>query len=200
MMRKILVVGAGGIGSWLASTLYHLKQHKQLPDTHFTFADDDTVDTPNLSYQNFDEDDFMEYKVNSVSANYGFDSVIERITSPSELNAYTCVISCVDNAKFRKMLFTWGCNENPDQYWIDLRSEGSSIAAFTKHPKNTVSSMIATLGTDADNGEGGSCQRAHELNAGIVQVGNRIIAQVGAQLILNYIRKQHNPPQFIQTF
>ena len=38
MTRKILIVGAGGIGSWLASTLYHLKQHKQLPDTHFTFS------------------------------------------------------------------------------------------------------------------------------------------------------------------
>ena len=65
MIKKILVVGAGGIGSWLAATFYHLKQHTQLPDTHFTFADDDTVDTPNLSYQNFDEDDFMDFKVNS---------------------------------------------------------------------------------------------------------------------------------------
>jgi hypothetical protein len=142
----------------------------------------------------------MDFKVNSITANYGFDSIVDRITSPSELNPYTCIISCVDNAKFRKMLFTWGCNEDQEKYWIDLRAEGTSIAAFTKHPKNPLSVMIATLGTDADNEEGGSCQRAHELNAGIVQVGNRIIAQIGAQLLLNYIRKQHNPPQFIQTF
>ena len=51
--RNILVVGAGGIGSWLASQLYELEIHGQLNDTNVTFTDDDTVDTKNLTYQNF---------------------------------------------------------------------------------------------------------------------------------------------------
>jgi hypothetical protein len=63
--------------------------------------------------------------------------------------------------------------------------------------------MINTLGNfdkNADAAEGGSCQRAQDINAGIVQVGNRIIASVGAQYILNYIRHVYSPAKFVYTF
>ena len=202
-MKNILIVGAGGIGSWLASHLYHLNYHKQLQNATVTFCDDDTIDTPNLSYQNFQEEDFMDNKVDSISDKYGFTGTCARIVSVSELNPYDCVVSCVDNAKFRNLLFSWAFKNNEDKYWIDLRSEGTSIAAFCKHPSNTLESMVETLGNfdpNAADTEDGSCQRAYELNAGLVQFGNRIIASIGAQLILNYIRHQKNPAKFIHTF
>lgn len=203
-MKNILIVGAGGIGSWLAMHLYNLNYHGQLQNTSITFCDDDTVDTPNLSYQNFTEDDFMDKKVDSINNRYGFTVLDTRIVSPAELNAYSCIVSCVDNAQFRNLLFKWAfAKANQDKHWIDLRSEGTSIAAFCKHKTHTLESMITTLGTfnpDANIVEGGSCQREYELSAGIVQVGNRIIASIGAQLILNYIRHTTSPAKFIHTF
>jgi len=36
--------------------------------------------------------------------------------------------------------------------------------------------------------------------AGIVQNGNKIIAAIGSQYILNWIRNEVNPPQFIHKF
>jgi len=203
-MKNILIVGAGGIGSWLAAQLYHLNYHNQLQDVPITFCDDDTVDTPNLTYQNFIEEDFMEKKVNCLMDRYGFTGIDTRVISASELNPYTCIVSCVDNAKFRNLLFNWAFQEsNVDKHWIDLRSEGNSVAAFCKHKSHTLESMVKTLGKfnkDADVTEGGSCQRAQDLNAGIVQVGNRIIASIGAQYILNYIRHTYSPGQFVYTF
>ena len=43
-MRHVLIVGAGGIGSWLAEHLFNLELHGQFPDDMvFTFADDDSA-------------------------------------------------------------------------------------------------------------------------------------------------------------
>jgi len=192
--KKILVVGAGGIGSWLASHLYELETQGQLNGIDITFADDDTVDTKNLAYQNFEAEDVLDYKTESISARYGFGSTIDRIESDNVLNEYDCIISAVDNTKFRRILFKWA-NNSPEKYWIDLRSEGRSIAAFTKNKANGLDYMLSTLGNEDVND--GSCQRQWELDNNIIQNGNKIVAAIGAQYVLNYIRHDMSPPQVI---
>ena len=92
------------------------------------------------------------------------------------------------------MLFNWA-NANPDKYWIDLRSEGRSIAAFTKNKVNDLDYMLSTLGNEDVND--GSCQRQWELDNDIIQNGNKIVAAIGAQYVLNYIRHENSPPQVI---
>ncbi|MBC8436898.1 ThiF family adenylyltransferase [bacterium] len=196
-MKNILVVGAGGIGSWLADQLYVLESHEQLINVSITFADDDTVDNTNLTYQNFELDDVLDYKTESIAARYGFEGMTERIDTQSSLDNYDCVVSAVDNTKFRKLLFNWA-NTNPDKHWIDLRSEGNSIAAFTKNPNNTLEKMLSTLGEEEV--EDGSCQRSWELENNVIQNGNKIVAAIGAQYILNYVRNTISPPQMILTF
>ena len=47
MKRKILVIGAGGIGSYLISFLNNLDLYD------IQVNDDDKVETKNLTYQNF---------------------------------------------------------------------------------------------------------------------------------------------------
>ncbi|MBC8410400.1 MAG: ThiF family adenylyltransferase [Rhodobacteraceae bacterium] len=194
MKQKILIVGAGGIGSWLAAQLYELERHGQLNSLIITFADDDTVDSKNLLYQNFGVEDQLDLKVDSLSARYGFLSLSDRIETPTTLDEYDCVISAVDNTKFRKLLFKWA-HDNPTKHWMDFRSEGRSLAAFTKSATNTFQKMMETLGKEEV--EDGSCQRNWELDDGIIQNGNKVVAAIGSQYILNYTRNQASPAQVI---
>ena len=54
--RKLLIIGAGGIGSYLASFLERISERRQaLYD--ITIYDDDKVEEKNLSYQNFNVED-----------------------------------------------------------------------------------------------------------------------------------------------
>lgn len=195
MTKQVLVVGAGGIGSWLAFHLYQLNEHGQLDGAYITFADDDTVDMDNLPYQNFELDDVLDLKTESLSARYGFGSLNKRLTKAAELKDYTCIVCAVDNTAFRKLLFKTA--EKEAFYWIDLRSEGRAIAAFAKHKNNTLENMMLTIPKDVKNG---SCQLDYEKKAGIIQNGNKIIASIGSQYILNWLRQEVNPPQFIHKF
>jgi len=197
-MKRVLVVGAGGIGSWLAEHLYNLDTHGQFSDNvSFTFADDDTVENKNLYYQNFFMEDIMDEKSESLSARYGFGSITSRIESEDQLNGYEGIVCCVDNSKFRKLLFNY-VDKNEDVYWMDMRSEGRDIAVFTKNKKNTLEVMLKTL--PKDDVEDGSCQRQWEFENNIIQFGNRIVSSIGAQYLLNWVRGDKNPQHYIAHF
>lgn len=91
-------------------------------------------------------------------------------------------------------------NHKPDKYWIDLRSTGKLVAAYCKHSKLTYKDILQTVPeVDLENG---SCQLKFELETGIVQGGNRIIAEIGAQLVLTWYRNEGhtNPSKFTYNF
>lgn len=193
-MKQVAVVGAGGIGSWLAFFLYNLEKYKQLSSIGFTFFDDDFVEDKNLSYQNFELDDIADLKVESISARYGFDGISTRVENIDDLKDYDCIICAVDSKSFRKNLFE-NCNDADKPYWIDLRSEGRTFVFYTKHQNNTIEKMLETL--PKDDSEEASCQLEWELLEGTIQQGNKIIAAVGSQLLLNWYREQTNPPMLV---
>jgi len=194
-MQKILIVGAGGIGSWLSYFLSGLDKVGQLGPCRIQFADDDMVDLKNIKYQNFFKEDILEYKVSVLANRYGFEESTNRIINPEQLDDWDIIMSCVDNVGFRKMLFTY-CDGKENPYWIDLRSEGRAIAFYTKNPKNTLDVLMRSLPADDDDNEGGSCQLAFELEAGIIQQGNKIISCIASQLLLNYLRGEVNIAQY----
>ncbi|KYK22730.1 hypothetical protein AYK24_00450 [Thermoplasmatales archaeon SG8-52-4] len=197
--RRIAVVGGGGIGSYFCRELYNFEQHGQYGaySIEVTVWDDDTVDTKNLKYQNFQEFDLGDKKSEVLGMKYNFDYEVDRLTEESQLDAYDIVIAAVDNSQFRKLLYHWA-EKNPEKHWIDLRSEGRSVAFFTKHEKNTLDKMLETLAETPEDGT--SCQLAHELEKGIIQQGNKIIAAIGSQLFINYLRNEKNSPKFIARF
>lgn len=192
MSRNILIVGAGGIGSWLAFNLFKLQEANQLGNVRKIFlADDDTVEVKNIAYQCFENTDILETKVEALSDRFGelFSPMEKRITKQDLSDGcrwgnYDCIVSAVDNTEFRRVLFNY-CDDHPSIYWIDLRSEGRTIAAYTKHEKNTLEVMMATIPEEVKEG---SCQRSFELSAGIIQNGNKIVAAIGSQFILNWLR------------
>lgn len=69
--RKIMIIGAGGIGSYLVQFLKRINQVKRHGHTaslyNITVFDGDTVDTKNLGYQAYDESDVGEKKVECIS-------------------------------------------------------------------------------------------------------------------------------------
>jgi len=196
MAKNVLIVGAGGIGSWLAFFLDDLNHHEQTDHLLITFADDDEVETKNIKYQNFGIEDVTDYKVESLAARYGFEKIAKRITEAKQLKDYDLIISCVDNPAFRRLLFTTA--EKMDFYWIDLRSEGKGIAFYSKNKKNTLKKMLATL--PKEDGEDKSCQLEYELEQGIIQQGNKIVAAIGSQMLLNWARNENVPIEDVRLY
>ena len=64
MKRKILIIGVGGIGSFLVPLLDKVGMYD------ISVADPDKVETKNLTYQNFSEEDVGENKASVMGNRY----------------------------------------------------------------------------------------------------------------------------------
>ena len=194
-----MIAGAGGINSWLIQLIHDLIIKEQIPQSwEFTIFDGDGVEKKNLLYQNFQFEDQLENKAKTLAERYDMIHKSKFVKNTKDFDPYDIVICGVDNREFRAMLFTY-MNEHPDKQWIDLRSEGRVVAAFTKNVKNTLDVLMATLSSESKESSS-SCQLDFELSSGIIQLGNRIIANVGAQYLLNLVRSELNPPRFVYRF
>ena len=195
-MKKVLIVGAGGIGSYFTEALFDLimKNQIDLEDYEFYIADMDSVEQKNILYQNFSTSDLFHNKAKIIGDRYRLVSIEEKIEE-QHLAMYDMYIICADNGKIRQTIFEH-C-DNFEKPFIDLRSEGRTIAFFTH--ELPLEDLRQTLNQE-DLENSGSCQLKHEFEQGIIQVGNKIIALIGAQLFLNYTRQQPLLKNFIQRF
>lgn len=183
-MQNVLVIGAGGIGSFFIETIMELKNNfvKGLEDVDFTVSDNDEVEEKNILYQNFTDDDILENKAEVLSNRYErLVSHNRKIETDDELKSYDIIVIAADNNDVRKLVFQH-CYDN-NKYFLDLRSEGRGITLMS--PKKTLDEMFNTLG-DLEGST--SCQLQHELDDRKIQLGNRIVAQMGAQALLNHLR------------
>ncbi len=191
METKILIVGGGGIGSFLSRELNRLIINEQinLDDVEITIADFDKVELKNLLYQNFETSDLNKNKARVLGEKYCFNYLETEITRDKQLEGYDFIISCVDNAKARKLIFDC-CYKNNVEF-IDLRAESRAIAIFTK--KKDKEKLMETLDINKDSS---SCQLKYELDNNIIQNGNLIVAVIGSQLILNHLRGEKNLAEY----
>jgi molybdopterin/thiamine biosynthesis adenylyltransferase len=193
---KVLVVGVGGIGSFLVDDLFTPEvKESQLSDVHVTVVDDDVVERRNVLYQNFDEfhADAMAYKVEAlVESGLELDeTLIKRIETPEELEGYDVVISCVDNVKFRRMMFQ---HQNKIPFWIDLRAEGRRAQCITKDAGFSTAQLLSLTKESEDESKNErGCALEGDLAAGRLQFGNRLAALMGAQALLNHYRGIRKP-------
>jgi tRNA A37 threonylcarbamoyladenosine dehydratase len=122
--RKILVIGVGGIGSYLVPLL-----HKSwCYDIHI--ADNDSVEVKNLLYQNYKQRDVGHLKITGIkkllqSTNHDFDiglgeSNMSRyqVLTSKQLEGYDLVICCADNLAVRKLLYSQGFGDNAKLKWL----------------------------------------------------------------------------------
>jgi len=96
------------------------------------------------------------------------------------------IVLCVDNVETRKQLFK-ECSKGLANPWIDLRCHGRAIAAYARSPKNSLEFMTESLPKEVQEGSD-SCQIASDILSRSTQVGNRIVAAIGCQMILNVFR------------
>jgi|DEB19_MinimDraft_3_1074340.scaffolds.fasta_scaffold08106_4 hypothetical protein len=198
---NVHVIGCGGIGSYFAHHLYILNQQGQLPGVTCCLYDFDEVENKNLMYQNFTPNDLYRYKSEALGVNYGFDFRVKKITDFKELNGIVCL--CVDNVATRKAFFNSAyLDDNPSPKhvsWIDMRCQGAQVAYYVKSKKNTREEMLKTLPEKEEEGTG-SCQYSQDLHMKRIQQGNKIIAAIGSQLLLNIIRNEPMTSSFIHGF
>ena len=127
-MRKVLVIGAGGIGSFLIPILDRVGLYS------ITVADPDKVETKNLPYQNFKATEVGVNKALAMEHNYETTNKAIKfpILSEKQMQGYDLVICCVDNIGLRRTMYN--CK---DLKWLDLRAQGRNAAmvSYTADPK-----------------------------------------------------------------
>lgn len=164
-MRKVLVIGAGGIGSFLIPLLDKVGLYS------ITVADPDKVETKNLSYQNFGEGDVNLYKVGSMKARFNSVKLTSQypILTEKQMQGYDLVICCVDNIGLRRTLY------NTSVKWLDLRAQGRN-AALVSHkadPKMYDTLLAGEEGSFSCQGDSwdGSNKGVHFMQVAIAGLG-----------------------------
>jgi len=126
-MRKIMIIGAGGIGSYLVSFLDRIGLYD------ITVFDDDDVEIKNLTYQNYEEEDVGQKKVSGLESKFGSISKAEPyvVLVKQQLENYDLVVCCADNLSVRRLLYREGYGEDIENKWLDLRSQGRNAALIS---------------------------------------------------------------------
>jgi len=171
MKRKVLVIGAGGIGSFLIPLLDKVGLYD------ITVADPDKVETKNIPYQNFQVTDVGNNKALVMKDHYSLTkAIIYPILTEKQMKGYDLVICCVDNLGLRKTLY------NTKIKWLDLRAQGRN-GAVVSHKADI--KMYESLLSGSDGSF--SCQGDswNGTNEG-VQFMQVVVAGLGAQWIQKY--------------
>ena len=165
MVRKILIIGAGGIGSYLIPLL----DKTGLYD--ITVSDPDTIETKNLTYQNFGHDEVSKNKAVCMKIRYETvtTSSVYPILTEKQLVGYDLVICCVDNLDARRLLY------RSSIAWLDLRSQGRNAAyiSFKADPKMYDTMLAGPDGSFSCQGNSwdGSTKGIHWLHVAIAGMG-----------------------------
>jgi len=139
MKRKIMIIGAGGIGSYLVpfldrTTLYNI-----------TVFDDDVVEEKNLTYQNYNGDEVGCKKVMCLSHNsLNVNPEPYVVLVKQQLEDYDLVVCCADNLAVRRLLYREGYGSDCKNKWLDLRSQGRNAALISyKIDPNLMDTMLS---------------------------------------------------------
>lgn len=162
-MRKILIIGAGGIGSFLVPLLDKTGLYK------LTVSDPDTVERKNLTYQNFGQEDVGKLKVMAMRDRFVLSPSKYPILTEEQIMGYDLVVCCVDNLSARRMLYRASIP------WLDLRAQGRN-AAYISYKADP--SMYDTMLSGPDgsfscqgNSWDGSAKGVHFMQVAIAGMG-----------------------------
>ena len=136
--RKIMIIGAGGIGSYLVSFLNRIG----LYEIHV--FDDDTVEEKNLTYQNYNLMDVGTKKVEALAETFDIVPQPYFVLVKEQLANYDLVVCCADNLAVRRLLYREGFGADCQNKWLDLRSQGRNGALISyKMDPSLMESMLA---------------------------------------------------------
>ncbi len=187
---RLLILGAGGTGSWFIEELCKSIDQGQIdPNIEISIADNDSVEIEQIKYQNFT---FEEAGLNKAQAlakrfkPFGINAIIKRIKTASQLKGYDFIVLCVDNDITRELVINYAFSKNIN--FLDLRADGRRISAFPKMRAKEYNLKLV----DAGDTTCYSCQDPASLRLGRIDKGNRIVAIIGVQMLLNHLRGLNN--------
>jgi hypothetical protein len=153
MLRKILIIGVGGIGSYLAPLLGATDLYD------ITIADPDIVERKNLSYQNFDNSwnstNAGKKKVDALYIKGTYSKIYFPILTDKQINGYDLVICCADNLDARRLLYRQGFQDDAKLKWLDLRAQGrnGALISYLTDPKFSETFLTGPKGSFSCQGE-----------------------------------------------
>jgi len=190
---KMLIIGCGGIGSFLIEEMAKKIEQEQIEYNELIhIADDDIVELKQLKYQNFKDDEIGEKKADVLAKRCKaldikiFKPISERIEKNSQLKDYDYFILCVDNERTRELVINYAHRHNKD--FIDLRANGRRIFVMPKE-KNISDNLKFVDNKDLTEY---SCQDKADLENNRIQLGNKIVALMGVQALMNFQRGHDN--------
>ena len=175
-MRKILIIGTGGIGSFLTQYLDKVGLY------NITVADPDSVETKNLTYQNFKRGHVGQNKASVMMNEYETVNHYSKfpILTEKQMQGYELVICCVDNLSVRRTLY------NTSIKWLDLRAQGRN-AAMVSHLADPKIYDTLLAGKDGSFSCQGDSWDGTNKNVHFMQV---VIAGIGAQWIQRFFNDE----------
>jgi len=174
-MRKVLIIGAGGIGSFLIPLL------KKTGLYSITVADPDIVENKNLPYQNYEKVDVDKNKAQVMYERYELESMVpHKILTLGQMKGYNLIISCVDNLSLRRTLY------RSNLTWLDLRAQGRN-AAFISSDSSPEMWDTMLAGPDGSFSCQGNSWDGSNKNVHFMQVA---IAGMAAEWIQRWFNKE----------
>tara|TARA_B100000686_G_C16687919_1_gene915902 strand:- start:896 stop:1468 length:573 start_codon:yes stop_codon:yes gene_type:complete len=180
-MRKVLIIGVGGIGSYLTQFLSRLN----LYELHI--ADNDSVEKKNLLYQNFNLEDIGQLKVTALQDRYKISHASKyQILTDKQLKSYDLVICCADNLDVRRLVYRQGHGSHSKVKWLDLRAQGriGLLSSYLQDPSLSTAFLDGPKGSfscQADSWDGTSEK---------VDMMNIVMAAMGSQWVQKWFNKE----------
>ena len=182
MNKKILIIGVGGIGSYLAPVL----DKTGLYD--ITIADPDVLESKNLLYQNYSSAKFLTSEnkkkveqLDMVKAN----KIPYHILTQRQLLGYDLVVCCADNLAVRKLLYSQGFGKEAKIKWLDLRAQArnGALISYLTDKKFSETFLNGPDGSFSCQGEDFNKTK----NASDLHFTHVVIAGYGAQWIQRWL-------------
>jgi hypothetical protein len=188
---KILIIGANGIGSFFLRGLDEAitKGHLNTSRNAVVVADNDTVEAKNVAYALYTPRDIGGKKSVLNGLRYGFIGKDKRILEKETIDEMKpdLIIMAADNNKVRRLVLESGYP------FIDMRAEGRIVMVFDMTGKQDERPKEKYLKLTPESDSEGSCQRTEDIMAGTIQYGNRVAAEIGMQVLMNWLRMDAGP-------
>jgi hypothetical protein len=118
----------------------------------------------------------------------GYSARAEKIERAEQLAEYDLVIMAVDNNEVRNLVYEAGVK------FLDLRAKGKAVMVYL-----TEKDDAEYLELTKDTGEKGGCQYDRDIEEKTIELGNRIVAELGLQFLVDYLRDKFEKKNLIMT-
>ncbi len=179
---KIAIIGLNGIGSYFVRGLSELIKKDiagldRINVMGIDLFDFDTIEEKNFSYTIYDIEHLGRNKAEVLAEITGYKARAEKIERAEQLADYDLVVMAVDNNEVRKIVYEAG------NKILDLRAKGKGIMVYLTEKEDT-----EYLALTQDTGEKGGCQYDRDIQDKTIELGNRIVAEIGLQYLIDYCR------------